>query len=687
MHWSEAIAEKIIARNPNKEEYVCAAGISPSGSIHIGNFRDIATSYFVVRALRKMGKKAKLLFSWDEFDRMRKVPANVAAVRDDYEQYIGKPYTDVPNPFVEDTVNKTYAEHFEAEFERSIKRFGIEMDYRHQAEMYRSGKYASLVIHSLKKRGEIFDILDRHRTQQAQPGEREAYYPVSIYCPVCGKDTTKITSLTDDCLHATYTCACGHEGEFHFETDFNCKLAWKIDWPMRWLYEGVDFEPGGKDHASKNGSYDNAKDVAKEIFGYEAPLFQGYEFIGIKGQVGKMSGSSGLNMTPDLLLKLYQPEIILWLYSKTEPLKAFDFCFDDGILRQYFEYDKMLSAKKDGTLDEYGMSVMYNTEVEGREPIPVPMGLLVQLGSIVDFNEDMLETVFAKIGTPYTKDQFADRVDRARFWLEQCAPEAVNRLRKTRNWDVYNTLNEEEKAQITKLHALIKKGGYDLEGLNAALYAIPKEVAAEMNLTYDEKALKGIQGTFFKNTYKLLIDREKGPRLYLFLYAIKAEDYVGLLDFSYPETEDEKNIAIEAQKAAEEANEPKVKDRGRDDAPDEFPPIKETITMDDFAKVDLRVCKILKAQEIRKSHSCLKLTLSDGTKGQDVPSRVIVSSIKNEYDIDELIGKKIIVIANLEPARLTGVESEGMLLAATNHSCGCQLIFVDDCVPEGTVIK
>ena len=57
MHWSEEIAERIIRRNPDKEEYVCAAGISPSGSIHIGNFRDIATSYFVVRALRKMGKK------------------------------------------------------------------------------------------------------------------------------------------------------------------------------------------------------------------------------------------------------------------------------------------------------------------------------------------------------------------------------------------------------------------------------------------------------------------------------------------------------------------------------------------------------------------------------------------------------------------------------------------------------
>lgn len=57
MHWSEKIADTIIAKNPNKEEYVCAAGISPSGSIHIGNFRDIATSLFVVKALRKKGKK------------------------------------------------------------------------------------------------------------------------------------------------------------------------------------------------------------------------------------------------------------------------------------------------------------------------------------------------------------------------------------------------------------------------------------------------------------------------------------------------------------------------------------------------------------------------------------------------------------------------------------------------------
>ena len=111
MHWAEKIAKQIIERNPNKEEYVCAAGISPSGSVHIGNFRAVATSYMVVKALRKLGKKAKLLFSWDEFDRMRKVPVNVEAVDKDMEKYIGCPYVDVKNPFGGDC--KNYAEYFE----------------------------------------------------------------------------------------------------------------------------------------------------------------------------------------------------------------------------------------------------------------------------------------------------------------------------------------------------------------------------------------------------------------------------------------------------------------------------------------------------------------------------------------------------------------------------------------------
>ena len=99
-------------------------------------------------------------------------------------------------------------------------------------------------------------------------------------------------------------------------------------------------------------------------------------------------------------------------------------------------------------------------------------------------------------------------------------------------------------------------------------------------------------------------------------------------------------------------------------------------------EIDLRVCEIVKVSEIRKAQNNLKLTLFDG-EGE----RVIVSSIKHDYKPEELVGKKIIVVANLAPARLTGVNSQGMLLAATNNACGCKVIFVDDMVPAGTQIK
>ena len=114
--------------------------------------------------------------------------------------------------------------------------------------------------------------------------------------------------------------------------------------------------------------------------------------------------------------------------------------------------------------------------------------------------------------------------------------------------------------------------------------------------------------------------------------------------------------------------------------PDPVQPIsEEMVSIDEFGKMDIRVCKIVKVQEIRKSHSCYKLTLNDG-----IGERVIVSSIKHDYTAEELLGKKIIVLANLAPTRITGVTSNGMLLAATNNACGCQVIFVDERVPEGT---
>lgn len=197
--------------------------------------------------------------------------------------------------------------------------------------------------------------------------------------------------------------------------------------------------------------------------------------------------------------------------------------------------------------------------------------------------------------------------------------------------------------------------------MQTELYAIPLRIRS---LESGDKAGKAFQGKFFKNVYELLIGKEKGPRLYLFLYAIEPAKYLPLLDFSYPETEEEK-------KAAKEENAPKeveVKKQKVYGEPDPVQPVKAEIDVDEFFKVDMRVCKILKCQEIRKSANCYKLTLFDG-----IGERVIVSSIKHDYTPEELIGRKIIVIANLKPARFTGVTSNGMLIAATNTACAVSL--------------
>ena len=111
-------------------------------------------------------------------------------------------------------------------------------------------------------------------------------------------------------------------------------------------------------------------------------------------------------------------------------------------------------------------------------------------------------------------------------------------------------------------------------------------------------------------------------------------------------------------------------------------PVEGLITIDDFRKVELRVAKVTACEAVKKSDKLLCLQLEVGGE-----QRQVVSGIHSWYEPEDLIGKKLIVVANLKPAVLCGVESNGMLLAGTNNACGCRVVFVDDSVPCGTMIK
>src|SRR5258706_16432477 len=122
-HWGEIIADKVLKVFPDREVYTCAAGISPSGTVHFGNFRDVITAYVVGEALKKRGKNARVLFSWDNFDRFRKVPANV---EQSFSKYVGTPLSRIPDPWEE---LSSYAAHFQAPFENAMDELGISLDY------------------------------------------------------------------------------------------------------------------------------------------------------------------------------------------------------------------------------------------------------------------------------------------------------------------------------------------------------------------------------------------------------------------------------------------------------------------------------------------------------------------------------------------------------------------------------
>ncbi len=77
MHWADVYAAKIIREKGTKDVYTCASGITPSGTVHIGNFREIISVDLVVRALRAMGHKVRFIYSWDDYDVFRKVPKNM----------------------------------------------------------------------------------------------------------------------------------------------------------------------------------------------------------------------------------------------------------------------------------------------------------------------------------------------------------------------------------------------------------------------------------------------------------------------------------------------------------------------------------------------------------------------------------------------------------------------------------
>ena len=112
-----------------------------------------------------------------------------------------------------------------------------------------------------------------------------------------------------------------------------------------------------------------------------------------------------------------------------------------------------------------------------------------------------------------------------------------------------------------------------------------------------------------------------------------------------------------------------------------FEPLKEEITMEEFARLDLRVVKVLRAEKVEKTDKLLKLEVE--LAGE---VRTVVSGIAQHYSPEDLIGRSVILVANLKPAKLRGILSQGMILAAS-HGDALEVLTVDKALPGGARVK
>jgi methionyl-tRNA synthetase len=109
----------------------------------------------------------------------------------------------------------------------------------------------------------------------------------------------------------------------------------------------------------------------------------------------------------------------------------------------------------------------------------------------------------------------------------------------------------------------------------------------------------------------------------------------------------------------------------------------KTVTFGDFSRIDFRVGKVVKAENIEGAETLIRLRVDFGEEGQ----RIILSGIKKWYEPDDLDGKNFIFVINLEPKRMMGEESQGMILAAeTDGGENCVLLIPDKDIAPGTKV-
>lgn len=507
-HWADQIADTIIREKGDLDSYTCASGITPSGTVHLGNFREIITVDLVVRALRDRGKNVRFIYSWDDYDVFRKVPANMPDP-EILEKYLRFPITEVP-----DTTNRNenYARHHEVDIEQQLPRVGIAPEFLYQASRYRANRYAEGMKKAMQMRETIKECLNEYRDDAHKMKPEDVYWPVAIFCGKCSKDTTNITGYDGE-YGISYKCECGHEETADIRTFKGAKLGWRVDWPMRWNEEKVVFEPGGKDHISPGGSYDTAKLVSKKIYGWDAPVTMRYDFVNLKGVPGKMSSSKGKVIALPDALDVYQAEVLRYLFAGTRPNTEFAISFDMDVLKVYEDYDKteriVYGVDKAKNEDQFNKEkrIYMLSQIDGKIPETMPYQITFRmLTTLLQTYSGDIDAVIKSLGDvkPEQEERLRRRMACAWFWIQNSAPSCAEDF-------IFTIRNDGSKADLDETMSKAVSRVRDEVVPKLDTFTQDKECQQAM---YDIATDMGIDAKqLFTALYQAVVAKDQGPRL------------------------------------------------------------------------------------------------------------------------------------------------------------------------------
>jgi lysyl-tRNA synthetase, class I len=528
--WPFEEARKLIERLKRfeRKEVIFETGYGPSGLPHLGTFGEVARTSMVRHAFRVLtgdSIKTKLIAFSDDMDGLRKVPDNVPN-RDLLLLHLGKPLTEVPDPFGE---YDSFAAHNNARLRAFLDQFGFEYEFMSSTETYKSGRFDSALLRMLN----CFDEVQAIMLPSLREERAATYSPFLPIHPRTGVVMQAPVLAHDPSAGTIRWLDPATKEEFETPvTGGHCKLQWKPDWAMRWHALGVDYEMAGKDLID---SVKLSSRIAR-VLGSEPPAGFNYElFLDENGQ--KISKTKGNGLTIDEWLGYASPESLsLFMFQKPTAAKRLYF---DVIPRTVDDYLGFLEAyPRQAWKERLGNPVWHihsgappDPEVltqDGRGMATISFAMLLNLAAVSNTENPSVLWVFLRRYFPLASPETHPRLDSlVRYAVAYFRDFVAPKKR-------YREADDVERGVLMQISSALSQlpTNTSPDEIQHALYDIARPVPRYQDHSTKgaTAARPGVSNEFFNMVYAVLLGESQGPRLGSFIAIYGLEETQALID-------------------------------------------------------------------------------------------------------------------------------------------------------------